>query len=281
MSHACWVIEKPGTEPIDTLLGLAKAPWPEIDVSKDAFLSHLHSLGSQPSDAYLSEVYLTFACGLGHPLALAHFDQDYLTKACANLARRPDDMDFVADLKQRLREKLYSRTNEAGPRIWSYNGRAPLAAWLRVVALRASHNLRRDQRRDPHQDHQPLPDLLVGTGDPERSYIKAEARAQFKLCVEDALSTLSQDERGLLRLHLLSGLSIDALGKLYGIHRATAARRLARAQEHLAQEALRLFAQRLRLQEDEERALLSEVRSHLDLSFSRLFAKTFPDDNVP
>lgn len=272
-------MEPPATEPTAEALALARAPWPQFQVAEDAFAAHLVALPAPPPPAHLPDLYLTFACALGDAAALTIFDERYLAPACAALVRSGDSGDFLAELRQRLREKLYAAGGEGGARLRSYNGRAPLTAWLRVVCVRAAQNLRRDRRRDPHGAQLPLPELLLGLGDPEQHVLKAETRAAFKACVEAALATLSERERALLRLHLLSGLSIDGIGQVYGVHRATAARWLARAEERLSREALRLFAERLRLPEEERAAVLAEIRSQLDLSLNRLLR--LPDDVAP
>lgn len=61
-------------------------------------------------------------------------------------------------------------------------------------------------------------------GDPELSHLKATFAAEFKFALTLAIDELSVRDRNLLRQSVLDGLTIDQLGKLYRVHRATAAR---------------------------------------------------------
>ena len=62
-------------------------------------------------------------------------------------------------------------------------------------------------------------------------------RARWLSCLEHglahALERLSPRERNVLRMHYGHALSIDAIGRVYGVHRATVARWLSTARESL------------------------------------------------
>ncbi|MFC1610733.1 transcriptional regulator, partial [Myxococcota bacterium] len=86
-------------------------------------------------------------------------------------------------------------------------------------------------------------------------------------------ASLSAKDRNLLRQSLLDGLSIDQLGAIYRVHRATAARWLAGARERVLKETLSALRQRLKIDEAEFKSLINLVRSQLDLSLARLLDK--------
>src|SRR5947209_904462 len=58
----------------------------------------------------------------------------------ARVGREPS---FVEEVRQTVREKLLVAAADAPPRIVEYTGRGALAAWLRIIAVRAALNLRR------------------------------------------------------------------------------------------------------------------------------------------
>jgi RNA polymerase sigma-70 factor (ECF subfamily) len=75
-----------------------------------------------------------------------------------------------------------------------------------------------------------------------------------------------------LRQHFVSGLTIDQLASALGIHRATAARRIAKAREQLAASARDELAHRLALDPQELADVFGLVVSRLDVSISKLLA---------
>src|SRR5436190_718530 len=67
----------------------------------------------------------------------------------------------------------------------------------------------------------------------------------FKGAFEAAVATLSSRERSLLELTILKRVSIDKLGALYGVHRATAARWVQSARENLTRAVHQILSERL------------------------------------
>lgn len=72
-----------------------------------------------------------------------------------------------------------------------------------------------------------------------------------------------------MRLNLVEGLNIDLIGELFGVHRATAARWLARAKEQLARSVREGMTTRLSLSETELSALMTSLEANLDVSVRR------------
>jgi RNA polymerase sigma-70 factor (ECF subfamily) len=69
----------------------------------------------------------------------------------------------------------------------------------------------------------------------------------------------------------VDGLTIDEIGALYRVHRATAARWLARAQVGLTKEIRAALIRTLNLQPAELRSVLRLIRSGLQVSLRSLF----------
>jgi len=88
----------------------------------------------------------------------------------------------------------------------------------------------------------------------------------------EALATLSPRARTLLRLHHLDGLTVDDLGRMYNVHRATAARWLAAAREAVFDETRLRLEATLGIGEDSVVSIVRLVQSQLVLSMRRLLA---------
>src|SRR5437773_409477 len=60
--------------------------------------------------------------------------------------------------------------------------------------------------------------------DPELAFLKLQHRQDFKEAFGEAMATLDQRQKNVLLMNLVQGLSIDEVGRVYSVHRATAAR---------------------------------------------------------
>jgi RNA polymerase sigma-70 factor (ECF subfamily) len=108
--------------------------------------------------------------------------------------------------------------------------------------------------------------------DPGLAHLKESCRVELKRAFETALGALPRRERLLLRQHHLDRLTIDELAALYQVHRATAARWVARAREELSDAILGELGRRMQVPASEVQSLLRLVRSQLDISLDRLLS---------
>ena len=106
--------------------------------------------------------------------------------------------------------------------------------------------------------------------DPELALLKREHAAHFKAAFAEAVGALDAEERVWLRQHVLERLSIDQLGALYHLHRATAARRLAKAREALLEGARASLARRLGVPRAQLGGAFALLASRLEVSMERL-----------
>jgi RNA polymerase sigma-70 factor (ECF subfamily) len=88
--------------------------------------------------------------------------------------------------------------------------------------------------------------------------------------LRSALARLDARSRALLRYQLIDGWSIDQVGKLYGVHRATAARWLADARQVLGDAIRSELATRLQISTHEVDSIVRLVQSRVDMSLDRL-----------
>ena len=77
----------------------------------------------------------------------------------------------------------------------------------------------------------------------------------------------------MLRLHVIDELTIDEIGTLHGVHRATVARWLDRVREHVALGVRREVAQTLGTDVFEASELMQWVKSRIELSLSGLASR--------
>ncbi|KFA90011.1 sigma-70 family RNA polymerase sigma factor [Archangium violaceum] len=271
-------------EPLATLeerlgrgLSTARAAWPGVDLDGARFATHLarHLPADSPAEAlealHVADLYLACACAEGLPLAHAAFEARVLPEVHVAVARLKLPPSSVDEVRQLVRQKMLVPGPETPARLAAYPGTGPLSGWVRAAALWIALDLRRQRSNQDVSMEDSTLSLLVDPGDdPELVYLKTTYRAEFNTAITQALANLSPRERNTLRLKYLDGLSIDQLGALYGVHRATAARWVVAAQQALLEETRRLLTERLRLTGSQLDSVLRLISSQIDVSLSRL-----------
>ena len=217
------------------------------------------------------ELALAQAASRGHAAAIEMLERTHRGVLEAICWRYASPGHSAADLRQILREKLYVAPPGGRPKLAEYAGRGELASWLRITAVRVFLDLgkRKDRARESPTDDGEL--AMPDPSDLSLEVIKAEYRAAVAEAMRDAAAGLDLADRHLLHQHFVAGLSIDELGVALGIHRATAARRVARARETLVERTRGLLIARLRLASEELDEVIGMVLSRLDVSIPRLF----------
>lgn len=222
------------------------------------------------SPPYSEDLALAEAARRGDPEAVRRLTTELLDEAARVVTRIHPSSDFIEEVKQTLRERLLVSTGGRPPKLAEYTGQGPLVKWLRAVCVGTALNLRRGEHREQPVDEVAELEQRAAPEHLELDFMKARDGAVFKAAFAEAFASLSAEARNVLRLSVLDGLSIDQLGTLYGVHRATAARWLSRAKEQLAERTRDLAAERLRLEQPELDSLIRVIRSQLDVSLNRL-----------
>lgn len=206
-------------------------------------------------------VALAEACARGDDGAITAFRTTYLddvTKAIAR-TRAPDHL--LDDIRQIVLAKLLP----PGGRIARFGGRGDLRNWLRAVAVRETISVLRSASSDLLRDE--LPVELPGPADPERSAVRADAREHLMVALRAAFDALDDEDRTVLRYRFTDGLTLEQLAVVLGVHRATAARWLARIRDDLAR-AMRRRLEQAGMARGEVDGLV--VVSNLELSLGGL-----------
>jgi RNA polymerase sigma-70 factor (ECF subfamily) len=248
-----------------------RAAWPAIALEATRFCefvgAHLTS-SRQLASLHAADVYLACACVDGEAAALRAFDE-LLTEVGRKLRRLARDPEVLADAEQRARQVLVRR-GEREPALADYTGHGALGGWLRIVLGRELVRLGRREAREPRLDTGEAALIVDGDDDPETAYLKAHYQREFKESFAAAMGRLADNERRALRYAIVERLSIDEIAKLEGVHRATAARDVARARTHLSEETRRALQQRLSVEPTQLDSILRLVGSQIDLSVRRL-----------
>jgi len=251
------------------------AAWPELAAPLDAFARHVAArlprdlsivdalVATRPAD-----VFLAFACSIGAPGAVEAFDATFGGEHKVVLARLRSHAVDADDFRQAVHMKLFA---SSPPRIAEYSGQGDLRHWLRVTLMRTLIDLSRARRKlEIATDDARVLDVPGPDHDPELAYLKTHYAAELRAAVEDAARELSAEDRNVLRAHLMHGLTIDEIGRMLGVHRATAARRVAKARDDLLAATRRRLMAKLSLGRAELDSVLRMIESTMHVSLARL-----------
>ncbi len=249
----------------------ASLRWPSLRIAEEELAAALAALPESVhalSDEAVAELALALACARGEAPALALFEGEYFRGAEAALASMKLDADVRDEVRQEVRRKLL--VAEGGvPKIVGYAGRGTLHGLVKVVATRTALSLLRRRGVESPGDEALLD--VEGEADPELSFLKAHYRAAFRAAFEEAVHALAPRERNLLRLHFLRNVTLEALAAMYGVHRATIVRQLAKIRDELDRLTRKGLRERLGGADAREIAEVMElVRSRFDVSVERL-----------
>jgi RNA polymerase sigma-70 factor, ECF subfamily len=231
--------------------------WPQVLSERELVdYAALRGLHGRDARGHWLDLGVAMLCARGEPRALRSLEADYLRKTAQSLGLRGRPSDAVTETIQVLRIRLLVGDE---PRIGHYGGRCSLAAWLHVCALRIAHNLRRAERRCGSRAWfvalATEPDELT----PQRYQPATEA------ALREALRRLPAEGVELLRLQR-DGVSVDRIGSMFGVHRATAARWLAKVRAQLSDEVVGRLSEQCRLDRSEARETLRELAPLVDAS---------------
>ncbi len=173
-----------------------------------------------------ADVCLAHACACGDPAAIARLDTDVLGPLVSTLERRGFNAGDAKQAVQELRIRLFAPADGSAGRITQYAGAGALSRWLRVSAVNLARNAKRDAHPERRGDAQILDRIAAEELDPELAAIRAHHSAQLRRALEHAFGSLAADERTLLRLHMVDGMSLGELGTMMGVNKSTLSRRV-------------------------------------------------------
>ncbi len=212
-----------------------------------------------------ADVLLVAACLAGDAAALKHFEGLLVTEVRRAVAPLDTTNALVDDVTQLARERMLIER-----KLGDYQGRGPLGAWLRAVAVRMALNAKRPGAREEATEAAGFADQHVADPDPELALLRARHRAEFRAAFEEAMKALTPRERTLLRLTTVDGLTLAQVGAMYGKDTSTASRWLATARETLRLKTREVLGRTLKLDTAELESVLRAADSELNVSLVRL-----------
>lgn len=259
----------------------SRAQWPTVPLPAELFVTHLaerlpEATPTSPIEPLLeslslAELYLACACLHGVGAALQVFERNYLAKLPGLLRspRYPDTL--IEDICQLTRMKILVRSPDSRPKIAEYSGRGALQSWVRVTATRIAIKLHSTEKPAPEEDaDSPLWALPAPGVDPELDAIKRRHQADLREAMREAFSTLSPEDRHLLRLYFVDQLSTYELATLFRVSQPTISRWLKTTRETVYKETRRHLQARLGLSQRDFQSFLALLDSQLELSISQL-----------
>jgi len=257
----------------------AREAFPDLALGPRAFVAHLgrklpreHPLQVELSATHPEDLYLAAACGHGDPAALAAFDRMHAEDLRVAVARVRGSAPNAEDVRQRVYERLFVGSPGTPPKILDYSGQGRLTSWYRVALVRAMLDDQRRAQGEPEpSDDERILGLAASERDPELEYLRRKYSHEFRLAFEEGARALDAEDRNALRAFYSQGLTVDQLGTMLGIHRATAARRVASARERLLANTRRALMVKLQLSRTELESVMRLIESGLSLSVHRIF----------
>jgi RNA polymerase sigma-70 factor, ECF subfamily len=259
----------------DSELALAyeagRQAWPDLDLDHERFAERARAGRVAPEDlrARAADLFLAYACADGDRTALRQFEAAILSRVEIYVARLGMTAPALDETRQRVRVKLLTGDP---PAIARYRGRGPLAAWVRVTTVRLALDLAAsDEGGAPKSADRELLELTAPLDDnPEMEAARALYRQRFQAGLEAALAGLSTRDKTLLRLHVVEALNVDAIGRIYRVHRATAARWLLAIRSRIFQSVRNELGLRRLVSPSELGSLATLLRDEIHISAERI-----------
>lgn len=237
--------------------------------------------GSAPevalSQLRLSDLYLACGCVEGVAGAADAFVASYsrdVAKVAAKFARSrgmPED-----DLVQIVMARLLLPDDERPARLSLYRGTGALGGFVQVTAARLAINASDRPSNVVEPEEKLFQRLTAPELSPESDLDQQRAKAHLRAAFAGAAGQLSARERNILFYSLCEGLSIDVLGRMYGVHRSTAARWVQDARDRLVKGTREELARRLGLSDHGVDSFMNGAMSRLELSVARFLAVETP-----
>jgi RNA polymerase sigma-70 factor, ECF subfamily len=262
-------------EAVLALLAAGRASWPAVRIDEKTLIDRVSEIVRASDDALRDvramhpDLCLAVA-GLRHdPAAITEIDR--IIRDCASRVSLPEAP--ADELALNTREQLFVPDADGRPaKLARYSGTGPLKRWLQVLVTRVGLTMQRRARRGGMRRvaEDALELLPGGMTSPETEALRQRFAEPFRLALRDALATLSAEDRNLLRFHFVDGLGLDRLAPLLGVHRATAARRLARAKETVLDATRDLMRERVGLGDSEFASVVGLLLSRAEAAASFL-----------
>lgn len=267
-------------------LAEARNKYPSVKLSDEAFAQFLgERLRETDADAAAiasratNDVYLACACIQGDDKAIAALDSQVFAVLPSAMGRLKLNSAAIEEAIQRARTKLLVGKDGMG-KLADFSGTGDLRGWVKVIAIRDALRSARKEKREVSLSDELQAALPTEELDPDLAYQRRLYRAEFKASFEAAVDDLTPRERTLLRQSIVYNSTVDQISMVYQVHRATAARWIAKAREQLATKTRAHLRERLSISESQFHSIVRLIESQMDLSMERLLATADGDEKI-
>jgi len=223
------------------------------------------------TDVAVEDVYLACACVEKVRGAAPAFERRFGRVIRRAVSRVLATADERQEAEQRAWQHLLVGGSDDAPRIGQYLGQGSLDKWISVAAMRIAISFGRSESAERR-----LRDKAIAEAsgvDPEHMFMKGELREAFEAAVSTSLGRLKPRERLVLKLYLVSGMTLEAIGKSLGVTRQAVTKTLTHARETIVSEVDVSVREQLKLSKEDLTSVLRYVASQLDVSISRVLGK--------
>lgn len=187
------------------------------------------SLGARSIPGLVPECELVASCRTGDPEAFAQLVRLHEGMVLNLAARLLGQVEEARDVAQEVFLQVYKR-------LGAFEGRSSLRTWIYRIVVNQCHNRRRfwlRRRRDCERplDEAVLVPVTAGTSDTGANPFEQTLRQERARQVQRALLQLRFEQRSVLVLRELEGLSCEEVAAVLGVPGGTVKSRLSRARE--------------------------------------------------
>lgn len=253
---------------VEDLLRAGREAWPEIAVDRERYAAAVARHGVENA-ARGADLYIAVACVDGDAKAIEAVRAMLASGVEFAASKTRASKDQIADVTAHLSRILFVDEPERPAALRTYSARGDIHGYLRVIARRELIRVVNLGRREVEIDDD-LIDGIVPPSDPEISLLRARFHGDVHAAMRTAVGALDDRDRALLRYAFVDGLNVDEIGKLYDVHRATAARWVAAARERLGTKIREQLAAQLKIDVAEVDSIVRLVQSRIDVSLDRV-----------
>jgi RNA polymerase sigma-70 factor (ECF subfamily) len=112
--------------------------------------------------------------------------------------------------------------------------------------------------------------IVAAPSDAEAAYVKSRYGDRLQVAMNHAIAALSPEQRNLLKLHFVDGLTFDEMAERLGSHRVTVWRHIAAAREAISEGTRRQLLDESSIPASEFESIVRVIHSQLHLSLGQI-----------
>lgn len=246
---------------------------PGVDADLNAFSALLRQRAEEsggPEAINAADLLLAFATLRADPVATKELDRRLIRAVRVAIARFEGLQ--VEEVQQQVRQRVLVGNGPGGPRLAKYTGRGSVISWLKAVATSVAIDESRRLQPERHANEDELIATASTEAGPETKLLNAQQKEHFNVAFQEALTTLTPQERTVMRMRFVDDLAVEDIGKAFAVHRTTAMRWLERAQQQVMAATRKVLGKRFGLPSREVDSLLRALQPSINERISRLLA---------